>query len=86
MQARSPCDSASQQQTHLCVPPPVLKSRCAGANLANAWMMRPGGSVIEIIPYQFETGRGSFVFSFSNSWVGAAVQSGRRGLQAGRMG
>lgn len=33
-------------------------------------MMRPGASVIEITPYQFEYGRGSFVFSVMNSKVG----------------
>jgi len=31
--------------------------------------MRPGSSVIELTPYQFETGRGSFVFSTTNSNV-----------------
>jgi len=40
-----------------------------GANLANGWMMRPGSSVIELIPYQFETGRGAFVFSVMNGKV-----------------
>lgn len=43
----------------------------AGANLANGWLMRPGSSVIELTPYQFETGRGSFVFSITNANVSA---------------
>ncbi|KAI3437750.1 hypothetical protein D9Q98_000198 [Chlorella vulgaris] len=38
-----------------------------GANLANSWMLRPGASVIEVTPYQFEFGRGAFVFSSTNS-------------------
>jgi hypothetical protein len=33
-------------------------------------MLRPGASVIEVTPYQFEYGRGSFVFSVANSRVG----------------
>ena len=37
--------------------------------------MRPGSSVIELTPYQFETGRGSFVFSTTNSNV--IVEPGR---------
>ncbi|PSC69482.1 hypothetical protein C2E20_6958 [Micractinium conductrix] len=37
-----------------------------GANLANGWMLRPGASVIEILPYQFEDGRGATVFSTTN--------------------
>lgn len=34
-------------------------------------MMRPGSSVVELTPFQFETGRGSFVFSTTNSNVNA---------------
>lgn len=51
--------------------PPALLSLlpAPGANLANGWMMRPGASVIEFTPYQFETVRGSFVFSVTNGWV-----------------
>lgn len=45
----------------------------AGANLANGWMLRPGASVIEVTPYQFEYGRGSFVFSATNARVGRAL-------------
>ena len=46
---------------HYCAP--------AGANLANGWMLRPGASVIELIPYQFDTGRGAMVFSSMNAKV-----------------
>ncbi|KAL4451870.1 hypothetical protein ABPG75_007532 [Micractinium tetrahymenae] len=55
-----------------------------GANLANGWMLRPGASVIELIPYQFDTGRGAMVFSTMNAkdatsqvlwWVGILCDS-----------
>lgn len=49
--------------------PPTSCPLPAGANLANGWMARPGASIIELIPYQFETGRGAFVFSSTNAQV-----------------
>ena len=53
-------------------------SPAAGANLANGWMLRPGASVIEILPYQFEDGRGATVFSTTNGKVRRQGRSGPR--------
>lgn len=38
-----------------------------GANLANAWLMRPGGSVLEVSPYQFGLAPGSFGLCHANA-------------------
>lgn len=56
-------------------------------------MLRPGASVIELIPYQFESGRGALVFSLTNNWVRGgqlpwrgwwvAVPGGRVGTSSG---
>ena len=47
----------------------------AGANMANAWLMRPGSSMIELQPYGFDAGSAHLQYPLFNMRVS--------GLQAG---
>jgi hypothetical protein len=37
--------------------------------MANAWMMRPGSSAVEILPYEWDLAAGSFALGDMNAKV-----------------
>lgn len=48
---------------------PIVGCCCAGANMANAWLMRPGSSMIELQPYGFDEGPAHLQYPLFNMRV-----------------